>query len=335
METGLTIGSLPVSGRAFLAPMAGVTDLAFRQICREWGAAMTTTEMVSAKALLYQDTKTQRILNLEENEHPSAVQLFGSDPEILASAAEKVLDLTHPDLIDLNMGCPMPKIVKNGEGCALMQKPDLASKIVQTIALRISVPVTVKIRLGWDRGSINAPEFARRMEASGASAVCVHGRTKTQLYSGTADWQEIAKVRKVLSIPLIANGDVFSGRDALRILSQTGAEALAVGRGSFGNPFLFQEINQTLGGLSPSRVPFSKRIETALRQFHLAVKDKGERVAMLEARKQYCWYLKGIPYAGYYKEKISHLSTLEELNEITKGVLRDLYDPEDSKEAEL
>ncbi len=323
----MKIGSVTIPGKVVLAPMAGVTDLAFRTVCREWGAALTVTEMVSAKALCYGDRKTASLMQLGRDESPAAIQLFGSDPEVMAEAARRAVTLCAPDLIDLNMGCPTPKIVRSGDGSALMRDPALAERIVSAVAKAVPVPVTVKMRLGWDKGSVNVVEFARRMAGAGAAAICVHGRTRTQMYSGTADWDTIARVREVLDIPLMVNGDLFSPEAAVRAMRRTGADFAALGRGTFGNPFLCGEVAAALDGRPiPPHPPLSQRIDTALRQFRLAAEQKGEHIAMLEARRHYAWYLKGVPYAGYYKEKISSLSTLEELEQITRGIRRDLKD---------
>lgn len=326
----MNIGTVPIPGKVILAPMAGVTDLAFRTVCRDWGAALTVTEMVSAKALCYRDRKTQSLLQLGPEETPVSVQLFGSDPAVMAEAAQRVMDTAAPSMIDLNMGCPTPKIVRSGDGCALMRTPQLAEQIVSAVARAVSVPVTVKMRLGWDRGSINVVPFAQRLAAAGASAICIHGRTRAQMYSGTADWDMIARVREVLDLPLIVNGDIFSPEAAVRAVRRTGADFVALGRGTFGNPFLCGEVAAALEGLPvPPHPPLARRVETALRQFRLAAAQKGEHIAMLEARKHYAWYLKGIPYASYYKEQISSLSTLDQLESITRGILRDLRDPQD------
>lgn len=326
----MKIGSVTIPSPVALAPMAGVTDLAFRQICRELGAGYSVTEMVSAKALCYQDKKTVPLLRLGEGEHPAAVQLFGSEEACMEEAAAKAAALSGADIIDINMGCPVPKVCNNGDGSGLARDPEKAARVAAAVVRGAGVPVTAKIRLGWDRGHINCVELARRLEDAGVSAIAVHGRTKVQMYSGTADWDAIRQVREAVSIPVIANGDVFSPEDAKKILRRTGCEMLMIGRGAFGNPWLFQQCAAALSGAPiPPRPPLAQRCDTVVRQIELAARYKGERIACLEARKHYAWYLKGIPYAGYYKEKISSVSTLEEIYEITAGIKRDLKDPEE------
>lgn len=321
----MNIGSVRIDSKLALAPMAGVTDIAFRAICRELGAGLTCTEMISSKALMYQDEKTLRLLKLGEDENPAAVQIFGSDPKCMAEAAVKAVEVSGADILDINMGCPVPKVVKGGDGCALMQKPELALRIAEECVKHSPVPVTVKLRKGWDKGSVNAVELSLMLQQAGVSAVCVHGRTRTQMYSGTADWDIIRAVKAALHIPVIANGDVFSGEAAVRILKYTGADMAMVGRMSFGNPWIFSEAGAALEGMEiPPKPPLSKRCDTAMRQFYMAAAHKGEKVAVLEARKHYAWYLKGVSHAAYYKNLIMKAETLAELENITKGIKRDL-----------
>ena len=311
--------------KLILAPMAGVTDLAFRVICHELGAEITVTEMVSSKALCYQDKKSLGIMKLAPCETHSGVQIFGSEPECMAQAAAKVEELVHPAFIDINMGCPVPKVANNGDGSALMKDPEKAARIVEAVKGAVSLPVTVKTRIGWDKGSINAVEMAKAVEAAGASAVAIHGRTKTMMYSGKADWTVIRDVKEAVHIPVAANGDVFSGHDALRIARITGADYVMIGRGCFGNPWLFRQAAAALQGEEePPVPPLSQRCDTFLRQFALALEDKGEKIACLEARKQYAWYLKGVPHASYWKEQICHIETAEDVCRITKGIKNDL-----------
>lgn len=326
----LQIGHVTLTSPLALAPMAGVTDLAFRQICRELGAGYTVTEMVSAKALCYQDRKTLPLLCLGEGEHPAAVQIFGSEEESMEQAAALAVARSGCDILDINMGCPVPKICNNSEGSALARDPEKAARIAAAVVRGAGgTPVTVKMRLGWDRGHLNAVELAKRLEDAGVSALAVHGRTKVQMYSGTADWAGIQAVREAVHLPVFANGDVFTPQDAVKILQRTGCEAVMIGRGAFGNPWLFQQCAAALRGEPiPPRPPLSVRCDTAVRQIELAVQQKGERIACLEARKQYAWYLKGVPYAGYYKEKISSASSLEDIYTITEGIKRDLRDAE-------
>ena len=321
----MQIGHIQLNTRLALAPMAGVTDLAFRTICRELGAGLTYTEMVSAKALCFQDGKTLQLMELGEDEHPVAVQIFGSDPDCMAQAAEKVAAVANPDFIDINMGCPVPKVAAHGDGSGLMRTPELAARIVSGVKAACGKPVTVKIRKGWDKGSVNAVEFAQAMEAAGADAIAVHGRTRAQMYSGKADWDIIRLVKQAVQVPVIANGDVAEPEDAPHILHYTGADMVMIGRGCFGNPWLFQQAKAALDGEAiPLLPPLSQRCDTAVRQFELARAQKGEKIACLEARKHYAWYLKGIPYAGYWKKEICQIQTMEDIYRVTEGIKDDL-----------
>ena len=322
----ITIGNVKIEKTATLAPMAGVTDLAFRRTCRELGAGYTVTEMVSAKALCYQDQKSLPLLKLGEGEHPAAAQLFGSDEGCMQEAAAIAGEVSGADILDINMGCPVPKVANSGDGSGLMRTPDKAVRVAEAVVRGAGGrPVTVKMRLGWDKGSINCVELARAMEQAGVAAVAVHGRTKSQMYAGRADWDYIKAVKEAVTIPVIANGDIFSAADAVHILKYTGADLAMVGRGCFGNPWLFQQAKAALEGREvPPLPPLAQRCDTAVRQFELSAAHKGEHIACLEARKHYAWYLKGVPYAGYWKEQICQVSTLEEIHRITEGIKRDL-----------
>lgn len=309
-----SIGSVTLPNQLILAPMAGVTDLAFRQICREHGAGLTVTEMASAKALEYGDKKTPRLLRLARGEHPASAQIFGSDPACMARSAKRALELSGCDIIDINMGCPAPKIVGNGDGSALMKSPDLAARIVAAVKQAVPVPVTVKFRMGWDAQSVNCVEFARLCEQAGADMVAVHGRTRSQQYGGTANWDIIRAVKEAVSIPVAANGDVFAPQDVPRILAHTGADFVMIGRGSLGDPWIFERAHALMQtGVLPPLPPFAARIDTAVRQIELAAADKGERVALLEARKHVNWYLKGVSHVRDFKKRISALTRLDEL----------------------
>lgn len=320
----MRIGNLEVNGLTVLAPMAGVTDYAYRAVCAELGAAVTVTEMVSSRALVYQDKKSIGLLK-KTPKGLCGAQIFGNDPDLMVQAAKLALGHSGCDFLDINMGCPMPKIVNNGDGSALMKDPQLAGQIVRAVVDAVDVPVTVKTRIGWDRGSINVVELAKILQDNGAAAVAVHGRTRTMLYSGTADWDTIRAVKQAVSIPVIANGDIFGPDEAVRCRKRTGADLFMIGRSAFGNPWVFPQIQAALDGKPvPPVPPLSERVDTALRQFELAREDKGEHIACLEARKHFAWYLRGVAHSAYYKEQISAINTMEDVYKIAAGVKRDL-----------
>ena len=320
----IKIGELSLTHGLCLAPMAGFGDRAMRKTCKQYGAEYVTTEMVSAKAVTYKDKKTFELCKIESDEAPCALQLFGCEPNIVAEAAE-MLEYGYgggvaPVAIDINMGCPVPKIVGNGEGSALMKNPSLVYDIVRATARAVHIPVTVKIRAGFDESHINACEVALAAEEAGASLVCVHGRTKTQMYSGKADRNIIADVKKCLHVPVIANGDVTDARSALEMIEQTGCDGIAIGRGAIGNPFVFAEIASALEGKEYTPPTQSEKIDVALHQLALAIEDKGERVAVAESRKQIAEYIKGMSGAAAVRAKINAAQSYAEVVGIVNAI---------------
>ncbi len=320
----MKIGNIELDTPLFLAPMAGVTDWAYRTICAQLGADVTVTEMVSSRALVYKDQKSPKLLRKNEGSICGA-QIFGNDAQIMAEGARIALEISGCDFIDINMGCPMPKIANSGDGCGLMCTPELAGEIVKAVTKAVDVPVTVKCRLGWDKGSINVLDFTKRMEDSGAAMVAVHGRTRSMLYSGVADWDTIHRVKDQLSIPVIANGDIVDGKSAVNCLRRTGADGLMIGRSVFGDPWIFEEAKAALKGEEyPGRPELKDRIAVAVEQFRLSEQDHGEHIACLEARKHFAWYLRGVSHSSYYKNQITSLKTMEDIYRVAKDVVRDL-----------
>lgn len=318
----MKIGNVALENNVFLAPMAGVTDLPFRILCKEMGCGLVYSEMVSAKGILYDNKNTTELLEVDPKERPVAVQLFGSDPEILGAMAKKIED--YPiDIIDVNMGCPAPKIVKNGEGSCLMKTPELVGKIVRSLVESQKKPVTIKFRKGFDDDHINAVEIAKIAEANGASAVAVHGRTREQYYSGKADWDIIREVKAAVQIPVIGNGDIFTPQDAKNLLEHTGCDAIMVGRGAQGNPWIFKRILHYLktGELLPEPTA-QERVEKALRHSQMLIAYKGEYVGIREMRKHMAWYMKGLPGAAELRGKLNYAETMAEMETLLNEYLK-------------
>ena len=304
----MRIGNFETPGNVFLAPMAGVTDLPFRLICKQFEASLLYTEMINAKAVCYEDKNTFDMLLVEDEEKPVAVQIFGSEPGFMAEAARTLTELNRFEIIDINLGCPAPKVVKAGDGSALMKDPKLAYEIVNKVKAATKLPVTVKFRKGWDEKSINALEFGKLMQEAGADAVTLHGRTREQYYSGTADWEIIKELKEKLSIPVIANGDITSFEAAERILDITKADALMIGRGAQGNPFIFKEVNDYMeSAILPKKICPKLKIDTAISHYKLALKYKTQHKAVTEMRKHLGWYLKGLKNSARIKDHINKM----------------------------
>ena len=304
----MRIGNFETPGNVFLAPMAGVTDLPFRLICKQFEASLLYTEMINAKAVCYEDKNTFDMLLVEDEEKPVAVQIFGSEPGFMAEAARTLTELNRFEIIDINMGCPAPKVVKAGDGSALMKNPKLAYDIVNKVKAATNLPVTVKFRKGWDEQSINALEFGKLMQEAGADAVTLHGRTREQYYSGTADWEIIKELKEKLTIPVIANGDITSFEVAERILDITKADALMIGRGAQGNPFIFKEVNDYMeSAILPKKICPKLKIDTAISHYKLALKYKTQHKAVTEMRKHLGWYLKGLKNSARIKDHINKM----------------------------
>lgn len=299
--------------RFFLAPMAGVTDAAYRMICTDYGAAVTYTEMVSAKGMLYDDRKTAELLICPEEKRPCGVQLFGHEPNVMAEAARKTVALCNPDFIDINMGCPVPKIFNNGEGSALMGKPELAAEIVSAMKNAVSVPITVKFRSGIREDNKNCVEFAKRLEAAGADALCIHGRTRAQLYGGKSDRRMVAAVKQAVSVPVVASGDAWSARDCMDILEETGADFVMIARGAQGNPMIFADCLALMQGNALPEHSAEELFCAMRRHAALTCKLKQEHRAMPELRKHLLWYLGRLAGAKPYKMRMSQVNTLQEL----------------------
>ncbi len=307
---------IDLKDKLILAPMAGVTDLPFRLLCKEQGCDVLYTEMVSAKAVLYKNRNTEPLMTYQQQEHPIGLQLFGSEPEVMAKIASQVQERGY-DFIDINMGCPVPKIVNNNEGSALMKQPKLVGEIVSAMVKATEIPITVKIRKGFDENRVNAVEIARIIEESGASAVAVHGRLRSEYYSGQADWDTIRQVKEAVHIPVIGNGDLTSPQDVLRMREETGCDAFMIGRGAKGNPFIFSQMKTYFEkGYIPEKPSLSDMVQVMLRHAHMMVEYKGEFTGIHEMRKHVAWYTTGYPRSSKLRDQVNHVESFQELEEL-------------------
>lgn len=321
----MRIGDIETYNNIFLAPMAGITDIAFRRICKSFGCGLVYTEMVSAKGMYYKSENTAVLTQIDEEERPVAVQIFGSNPDIMAYAA-KQLEKDGADIIDINMGCPTPKIVNNGDGCALMKKPDLVGKIIAAVVEGVKIPVTVKIRKGWDEGNVNAIEIASIAQENGAKAITVHGRTREQFYSGKADWEIIRKVKKEVTIPVIGNGDIFTPQDAKNMMEETGCDGVMIGRGAQGNPWIFERTIEYLksGAILPEP-SVKEKVNMILEHMDKLIELKGEYVGIKEMRKHIVWYLKGLPNSSRLKNQVFNITQRGKIEKLLREYMNSSY----------
>lgn len=310
------IGNVEIKNNVVLAPMAGVTDLPFRLLCKEMGCGLLYTEMVSAKAIMYNNKNTEALLKVTPQENPIAVQLFGSEPVVMSEIAKRIEERPF-DIIDVNMGCPVPKVVNNGEGSALLKNPKLVGEIVEAMAKAVKKPVTVKIRAGFDETSINAPQIAHVIQESGGAAVAVHARTRQQYYSGYADWDVISRVKEAVSIPVIGNGDILCGEDAVKMFEQTKCDAVMIGRGAQGNPWIFKQINDYMTNGTEFTKPSANEVcDMIMRHAGMLIEAKGEYTGIREMRKHFAWYTAGMKHAAVLRNEVNHVEHIEQLEEL-------------------
>lgn len=320
----MKIRSIETKNNVFLAPMAGITDLAFRIICSEMGAGLVFSEMVSSKGMYYGDKKTQRLLKVDPRERPVAIQIFGSNPHIMGEVVKNKLNIRNDiDIIDINMGCPAPKIVKNGDGASIMKDPKLSRSLLKSVVGASTKPVTLKIRMGWDNNNINGIEIAKIAQEEGIDAITIHGRTRDMFYSGEADWEFIRRLKSSVDIPVIGNGDIFSPKDAVDILEYTNCDGIAIGRGAQGNPWIFRRINNVLQGKEDRLPTVEEKINTSIRHLNLICDIKGEKIGVREMRKHTTWYLKGLKNSNEIKNKVNNIESKEALENLLSGFLEE------------